>query len=97
MPTYEYACRRCGAHFDEVRPMAESTYDAECPDCGSSARKVVTAPMVRGDAYDWSMENQGKGRRISQLDHDTDKPYYAKTRQSAIDEAHRRGLGVIKA
>jgi hypothetical protein len=53
--------------------------------------------MVVGDVYDWSAENNGKGRRISQLDHGVRKPYYAKSRQKAIDEAHKRGLHVTKA
>lgn len=98
MPTYAFSCTACGESFDEIRPMSESGNAAICPDCGKPARQVPTAPAaVRGDAYDWSTENRGKGRRISQLDPDTKTPFYAKSQSAAIDEAHRRGLHAIKA
>lgn len=71
--------------------------DIACPDCGGPAKRMINAPaFVCGDSYAWSTENNGKGRRISQLDHGIKQPYYAKSRQEAIDEAHRRGLDVIK-
>ncbi len=98
MPSYSYCCRKCGANFDDIRSMAESGLDVECPDCGHSAKRVVTMPaMVRGDTISWSNENNGKGRRISQLDYGVRKPYYAKSQGAAIDEAKKRGLSVCKA
>jgi|GEM_PF-128026 len=96
MPLYDYECRSCHATFDEYRPMAESSFDAECPDCGGAAGKQVSAPAIKADIYSWSNENGGKGRRISQLDHGIDKPYYAKSQQCAIDEASSRGLHATK-
>jgi putative FmdB family regulatory protein len=98
MPTYDYRCDACGRRFADLKSMREDSSHAVCPHCGGRGDKQVTAPLaVRGDAYDWSMENRGKGRRISQLDYDVDKPYYAKSRQAACDEAARRGLYAIKA
>ena len=92
----DYRCHDCGCHFDvpEDAPRLEFV----CPDCGSGRWGIIPgeAPNVQMDAYSWSTENGGKGRRISQLDHDVRSPYYAKSRQAAIDEAHRRGLSVMK-
>jgi putative FmdB family regulatory protein len=96
MPTYDYECRKCGCRFDSMESV-ENRDTAHCPDCDGPAKRLVSLPaMVVGDVYDWSAENKGKGRRISQLDHGVRKPYYATSRQKAIDEAHKRGLNVIK-
>ena len=76
--------------------MADSATPTPCPECKAIADKVMSALAVAADPYDWYAENGGKGRRISQLDHDIDKPYYARSRQAAIDEAHKRGLTVRK-
>jgi hypothetical protein len=58
---------------------------------------INTPAFVCGDSKTWSTENNGKGRRISQLDYGIKKPFYAKSQQHAIDEAHRRGLHATKA
>lgn len=97
MPTYSYTCTCCDLRFDDILPMSADSSTTRCPECNGTARKQVTAPAaVRGDSYDWTHENNGKGRRISQLDKSPREPYYAKSRQTAIDEAHRRGLYVHK-
>lgn len=98
MPTYAYACRACDIQFDDVKPMSASGEPSICPGCGTSCQRIITAPArVAGDAYDWTFENGGKGRRISQLDKDTRTPFYAKSQSAAINEAHRRGLYATKA
>ncbi len=100
MPTFEHACAHCGTQFDDLRPMSESANMAKCPECGTMAGRSYSrssAPTVRGDIHSWSNENNGKGRRISQLDHGVRAPFYAKSQQAAIDEASRRGLTAIKA
>jgi putative FmdB family regulatory protein len=43
MPTYGYDCARCGA-FDLVRPMAEASAPAACPQCGEPGRRTWGAP-----------------------------------------------------
>jgi putative FmdB family regulatory protein len=44
MPVYEYRCDSCGP-FTVMRPMAEYELPCECPDCGTSAPRVMlTAP-----------------------------------------------------
>jgi putative FmdB family regulatory protein len=44
MPVYDYLCARCGP-FTDMRPMAESDLQHECPRCGKDApRAFLTAP-----------------------------------------------------
>ncbi|MCU1666976.1 MAG: putative regulatory protein FmdB family, partial [Pseudonocardia sp.] len=46
MPTYGYRCPSCGS-FELVRPMAEASDPACCPDCGEVARRVFGGPALR--------------------------------------------------
>jgi putative FmdB family regulatory protein len=100
MPSYDFVCRKCNAEFDEVLSIAQRDTAVHCPDCGASAKRQISAPYfpgTGGDAYDWSSENGGKGRRISQMDPDTKTPYYARSRQQIHEDGKRRGLKVINA
>lgn len=97
MPNFDFQCPECNCIFEEIVPVDKRDGAIECPDCGTIAKRMINTPaFVCGDSHAWSTENNGKGRRISQLDYGTKEPYYAKSRQAAIDEAHRRGLEVIK-
>ncbi|MDH6594072.1 putative FmdB family regulatory protein [Variovorax sp. TBS-050B] len=42
MPTYDYACGRCGG-FEALRPSGLRDEPAVCPDCGAAAPRVLTA------------------------------------------------------
>ena len=98
MPTFDYVCPACKCIFDEIVPIDKRDGAIECPDCGTIAKRMINSPaFVCGDSKAWSTENNGKGRRISQLDYDVRSPYYAKSQQEAIDEGHRRGFKVTKA
>lgn len=94
----DYRCNSCGCTFDVEEGV--SALEQVCPDCGSSRWGLIPQKChtgVSGLATDWSMENNGKGRRIAQLDHGIRQPYYAKSQSAAIDEAKRRNLEVTKA
>jgi putative FmdB family regulatory protein len=43
MPVYEFSCGECGS-FDLVRPVADVEAPAECPSCGTRARRRFTPP-----------------------------------------------------
>ena len=46
MPTYDYACSRCGG-FDALRTLAARNDPCACPVCGSAASRVfVSAPRL---------------------------------------------------
>ena len=42
MPTYDYACGRCGG-FEAMRPYAQRDEPLPCPDCTAPAPRVWTA------------------------------------------------------
>ncbi len=35
MPTYDYECLECRAHFSRIETMARRSTKVKCPDCGS--------------------------------------------------------------
>jgi putative FmdB family regulatory protein len=39
MPTYEYECDQCGHRFERFEKMSAQPL-AECPECGSSVRRL---------------------------------------------------------
>jgi putative FmdB family regulatory protein len=43
MAIYAFMCEDCGP-FELLRPMAEAGAPAECPRCGTTARRVFTPP-----------------------------------------------------
>ncbi len=48
MPVYEYLCDSCGP-FTDLRPMAECDLPRDCPDCHTTAPRVIlTAPHLFG-------------------------------------------------
>lgn len=47
MPIYEYACRGCGHHQDEIRKMSERSEPTECEECGGKAQHVEIVQTAR--------------------------------------------------
>ena len=46
MPTYDYACGRCGG-FDAIRSLSQRNEPAACPDCGAASPRVfASAPRL---------------------------------------------------
>jgi len=43
VPVYEFSCEACGP-FETLRPSEEAGEPMRCPTCGSSARRVYSAP-----------------------------------------------------
>jgi putative FmdB family regulatory protein len=43
MPVYAFTCARCGG-FELTRSMAQAAAPAQCPTCGTEARRVFTPP-----------------------------------------------------
>jgi putative FmdB family regulatory protein len=70
MPLYEYDCENCG-------PVEVEHRMGEHPSCrcgGTLTRDYRTPPCISTDAEDWSQENGGKGRYISQMASKQDDP-----------------------
>ncbi|MEH0147279.1 zinc ribbon domain-containing protein [Corynebacterium sp. Q4381] len=46
MPIYEFKC--VDGHVTDMQlPMSSETREINCPDCGSQARRLISAPSVR--------------------------------------------------
>lgn len=45
VPVYEFSCETCGA-FEALRTIEEASEPMLCPTCGSSARRLYSAPGV---------------------------------------------------
>ncbi len=60
MPTYEYACTRCGQHIEVVQSMSDAPL-TECGACGGTLRKVF-APIgivFKGSGF-YRTDSRGK-------------------------------------
>ena len=42
MPIYEYRCREDGHKFEMLRTMDRAGDPAECPECGSDGRRLLS-------------------------------------------------------
>ena len=63
MPLYEYECLECG-HLTEVLQRMSDPPLAECPQCGSAVRKVLSAPAFQFKGTGWYVTDyadKGKG------------------------------------
>ncbi|HZD68829.1 MAG TPA: FmdB family zinc ribbon protein [Actinomycetes bacterium] len=66
MPTYEYACTRCGQHIEVVQSMSDTPL-TECGACGGPLRKVF-APIgivFKGSGF---YRTDSRGRKSSKPD-----------------------------
>lgn len=45
MPIYDYQCEHCGS-FTALRKMSESDAAVDCPSCGTSSERMITAPQL---------------------------------------------------
>jgi putative FmdB family regulatory protein len=61
MPTYDYACDKCGHEFEFVHGMME-TFNGKCPKCGhKKAHKIFnSSPHVTMDGIKIKPVNYGK-------------------------------------
>ena len=63
MPTYEYACTRCGQHIEVVQSMSDARL-TECGACGGTLRKVF-APIgivFKGSGF-YRTDSRGKSSK----------------------------------
>ena len=59
MPTYEYSCRNCGAHFDAWQKITDDPIET-CPTCGGSVHRIVfpVGLMFKGSGF-YSTDSRG--------------------------------------
>lgn len=49
MPLYEYRCTTCHQKHSAYRPMSESSAGSICAECGSAAKRVLSASHLATD------------------------------------------------
>jgi len=65
MPTYEYECLSCGAHFDAFQKMSDSPID-NCINCKGSVRRIVSGGsglIFKGSGFYITDYAKGKGKQ----------------------------------
>ena len=68
MPTYEYQCSQ--GHQYELVEGFDAPTEQDCPDCGSSARRVPSLPAVifKGSGF-YSTDNaKGRGQKVDYVE-----------------------------
>ena len=48
MPLYAFRCNACCYEFDRLLSLREKRDGLECPECGSPARRLVSAFATKG-------------------------------------------------
>lgn len=59
MPTYEYACKRCGHTFEIVQSFQDDALTV-CPECGGELRKVFAPPTITFKGSGFYATDHGK-------------------------------------
>lgn len=52
MPLYEYKCLRCGARFEVLQKVSDSSLK-KCVKCGGKLEKVISAPALQFKGEGW--------------------------------------------
>jgi putative FmdB family regulatory protein len=77
MAVYEYLCSTCQKEFELIRPMSEAGNPAECPRCGSKAKRIISSLGSRTE--DSSQVTRQPSRNASAARTPTGKAKIAKT------------------
>jgi putative FmdB family regulatory protein len=64
MPTYEYACKRCGHTFEIVQSIKDDPLTV-CPECGGELRKVFAPPAITFKGSGFYATDHGKKAKPS--------------------------------
>jgi putative FmdB family regulatory protein len=60
MPLYEYECFLCGHRFERIQRVSDETVP-DCPECGGSVRRLLSAPALQFKGSGWYVTDYGKG------------------------------------
>jgi putative FmdB family regulatory protein len=72
MPTYEYACKKCGHTFEIVQSFQDDALTV-CPECGGELRKVFAPPAITFKGSGFYATDHGKKSKPSGSGEKTEK------------------------
>jgi len=52
VPLYEYACKRCGTHFEKIEKV-NGPHMRKCTKCGGKVEQQVSAPAIQFKGSGW--------------------------------------------
>ena len=74
MPTYNYYCSDCDAHFSYFQKMSESP-KSNCENCGGKVRRLITGGtglIFKGSGF-YLTDYKGGGKKINDKSESTQK------------------------
>jgi putative FmdB family regulatory protein len=61
MPLYEYECKQCKRHTEKIQKFSDAEI-TECPYCGGSLERVVSAPAIAFKGGGWYADGYGNAK-----------------------------------
>ena len=59
MPLYEYACNRCGKHFEVIQKFSDAPLTTH-EDCGGEVDRLMSAPALQFKGTGWYVTDYAK-------------------------------------
>jgi putative FmdB family regulatory protein len=86
MPVYEYCCNACNIQF-ELRQKFSDPPEDQCPKCGGTVRKMVSAASFSLKGAGWFGDGYGAKAEFTQSEGDTAAGAGAETEVVSTDAA----------
>ena len=61
MPLYEYECQQCHRHTEKRQKFSDPEI-TECPHCGGTLQRVITAPAIAFKGGGWYADGYGNAK-----------------------------------
>ena len=59
MPLYEYACQKCGKHFEKLEKFG-GPHLKKCPSCGGRVERLISPPAIQFKGSGWYVTDYAK-------------------------------------
>ena len=81
MPTYEYACAKCGHQFEVVQSFSDAPISI-CPECGGEVKKVYSnvGVVFKGTGF-YKTDSRKESKKVDTPKTETKKPESKPTTQ----------------
>ncbi|MFQ5670352.1 MAG: FmdB family zinc ribbon protein [Acidobacteriota bacterium] len=60
MPLFEYQCSHCSYRYERLQKRTTRT--APCPQCGSTGKRLLSAPAIRFKGSGWYVTDYAKNK-----------------------------------